>query len=44
MLSGDLDGEADWDLADLPGDPGFGCQASNFGDYGRLQETCVVVW
>lgn len=42
-LTGDLEGEADWDLAILTEGSGLGSQASIHGDYGLLGEACSVV-
>lgn len=39
----DLEGEVDWDLADLTGVPDLGSQASIGGNYDRLQEPCSGV-
>lgn len=39
----DLDGEADWEVADLTGDLNIGSYASIRGDYQRLRAECLVV-
>lgn len=38
VLSGDLEGEAEWDLADLEGGPSLCSRATIQGDYGRFRE------
>lgn len=43
VLTCDLDGEVDWDLADFKGGPNSGSRASTRGNYERLSEACLVV-
>lgn len=43
MLVGDVDGEVDWDLADLMGDPEISSRASILGIYCHLLARFFVV-
>lgn len=43
VLASDLDGKANWDMADMTGDLDLGSWATLLGGYGRVLEVCWLI-